>query len=195
MSPEDILNNDDLSDEEYKFIVDTANNEMYQKLFIPLINVVSNITGENFHKLCSHLGISSKECGSISFVDGNKAFTIAIVVVEPNYKDNLIEIRNSLSSELIKCQFTDLIRKIVLLMEVYYACIHRYYSSLFQRLMKRTGNEDIKRIKHDRNSDHFMFNATSSHLSFIVTEIDSKISREIIQNSIGINSNNIDSLP
>jgi hypothetical protein len=183
----ELKNKFDLTDDEYKFIFDTVDNEINKKLFIPLINIISNLTGENFDKLCRNLGLQSKECGSIAFIDGDQAYSLAIVVVDPFYKHNLTEIRNSLSSEIIKKEFTELVRKLIELLQIYYICLQKLYQSLFKRLVNRMNNDEMLSIKHDLTTDTFYLTSESSRLGLLVTPIDKKRSRDIIENAININ--------
>ena len=176
----------DYNDLVHKTLYDIYNSDVNKSLFLCLIELLASISGDNFNKLCSKFDVRNTEIGSLSIISGNKVYALSFIIVDPIYRHNLSKTRDSLSTEADKYQFTSVIIKITDLLKLYYSSLQYFQPRIFESFKNRLKSDDFMLIKMNKY-DNFYLTETGKQLGYLITEMDSKVTDNIIRTAVNVN--------
>lgn len=156
-------------DKYHRVMYDLYNSTLDKQLFISLIKLISDITGDDHTRLCRKFEIKDSQIGSLSLIDGSNIYNILIVNVDQQYRHNLDEIRNSLSSEAAKFEFTKMIMLCMDKMNLYYKSLQYFNSGYFERVDKMSTDKNVRSIRRDKY-DNFFIEENGSRMGLLAVK-------------------------
>jgi hypothetical protein len=173
-------------DRAYAMIISQLQDPVNKQLFIALISVVCEITGEDFRRMCSRLEVKPDKIQSITVTDGENSYAISIVKVSSDYETNINEVKELLTPEGQK-QLTDIIDHLILRLRIYYECLRRGYAEWFESLSKRITNaHDFDMIKISPTTTLYL-TENGPHMGIVLTPIPKNIANELMEGSKSYN--------